>query len=187
MKARGLSIKKVGVLKRSPAVKATMRAKAASENFNVTYLPSPNLGGVLKPEGIVLHHSCGSWAGDQSWITQAKSRVSYHCLINTDGRRVEFVPYNRVAWHAGVSSFYSRPYCNYFMLGLAFTGDTVSGVGRPQKLLLKPELASAVEWVRARMAEFGIKWEWITTHAAIAPGRKDDVSDAVFRQVVGAL
>jgi len=193
MKARGLAQKKAVVLKRVPAVKvakAVTRTKAAPPApgiFGTDYLPSPNQGYAIRPEGVVLHHSCGTWEGDKSWILNPKSRVSYHCLINTDGRRAEFVPYNRMAWHAGISSFRGRPYCNSFMLGLAFTGNTVTGERRPQKLLLEAELASAVEWLRARMIFSTIPRCCITTHRAIAPNRKDDVSDAVWRQVMEAL
>jgi N-acetyl-anhydromuramoyl-L-alanine amidase len=155
--------------------------------FFESFEASPHFGGTLKPRGIVLHHSCGTWEGDRSWMRHAESKVSYHCLINTNGARVQFVSYKRVAWHAGVSVFKGRGNCNDFMLGLAFTGDTVSGERRPQKSLTPMELASAVEWIGQRMVEFGIERDWITTHAIISPRRKDDVSAAVYEQIMEAL
>src|SRR5687768_13126777 len=36
-------------------------------------------------------------------------RVSAHLLIRRDGIVVQYVPFNRKAWHAGASSFAGRP------------------------------------------------------------------------------
>ena len=43
-------------------------------------------------------------------------RVSPHLLINRDGSLVQFVPFNKCAWHAGQSSFEGRDDCNKFDL-----------------------------------------------------------------------
>ena len=43
---------------------------------------SPNRGGDIIPEYIILHHSSGSYLGGISWIRNPKSRVSYHYLID---------------------------------------------------------------------------------------------------------
>lgn len=190
MKARGLSAPKKAVAK--PVVsRVATQAKVIERPLSMAYSevlkPSPNFGGALNPEGIILHHSCGTWAGDQSWITSRESKVSYHCLINIYGERVKFVEYNRQAWHAGKSSFKGRPHCNGFMLGLAFTGDTVSGLRRSTKSLTPDEVASAVEWIHLRMKEFWITKDWITTHAIVSPGRKDDISEAAYKQIMAAL
>lgn len=194
MKARGLSTPKKVITK--PVAKPTVSRvaaqartvqKPASMAYSEVLRPSPNVGGVIKPEGIILHHSCGTWLGDQSWILKNESKVSYHCLINISGERVKFVKYNRQAWHAGKSTFKGRSGCNSFMLGLAFAGDTVSGLRRPSKSLTADEVASAVEWIHFRMKEFGITKDWITTHAIVSPGRKDDVSPAAYRQIMDAL
>src|ERR1700674_5880599 len=41
-------------------------------------------------------------------------RVSAHFLIRRDGGRVQFVPVQRRAWHAGLSSWRGRERCNDF-------------------------------------------------------------------------
>ena len=45
-------------------------------------------------------------------------RVSSHLLINRDGSLIQFVPFNKCAWHAGQSSFDGREDCNKFSIGI---------------------------------------------------------------------
>ncbi|MFS4685505.1 1,6-anhydro-N-acetylmuramyl-L-alanine amidase AmpD [Klebsiella quasipneumoniae subsp. similipneumoniae] len=44
----------------------------------------------------------------------AHLRVSAHCLIRRDGEIVQYVPFDKRAWHAGVSSYQGRERCNDF-------------------------------------------------------------------------
>ena len=144
------------------------------------YRASPNISSSrIVPEGVVLHHSSGSYDGSVSWILQDISNVSYHCIINTDGSRTSFAEDDRRCWHAGKSRFKGRGGCNGFLLGLAFSGNTKT------RELNEEEIASAVEWLLPRFE----KWDWptdlstVTTHKEISPGRKDDV-DSRAEQVI---
>ena len=69
--------------------------------------PSPNVSSSrIRPEGVVLHHSSGSYAGSVSWICQSKSQVSYHCIIDTNGERTIFADDDRrcrIVWEAPLS------------------------------------------------------------------------------------
>ena len=49
-------------------------------------------------------------------------RVSAHCLIERDGHIVQFVPFNKKAWHAGVSSFQGVGRCNDYSIGVELEG-----------------------------------------------------------------
>ncbi len=148
------------------------------------YKASPNVSSSrIVPEGVVLHHSSGSYNGSVSWILQDKSNVSYHCIIDKDGSRTSFAEDDRRCWHAGKSRFKGRGGCNGFLLGLAFSGNTKT------RELTEDEIASAVEWLLPRFD----KWDWptdlstVTTHKEISPGRKDDVDSRAEQAILKAL
>ena len=44
--------------------------------------------------------------------------VSAHLLIKRDGGCVQYVPFNKRAWHAGKSSYEGRECCNDFSIGI---------------------------------------------------------------------
>jgi len=53
----------------------------------------------------------------------AELRVSSHLLIRRDGEVIQFVPFERRAWHAGVSRFQDRSCCNDFSIGIELEGS----------------------------------------------------------------
>ena len=53
----------------------------------------------------------------------AHLRVSAHVLIRRDGTLVQYVPFNRKAWHAGQSCFNGRDNCNDFSIGIELEGS----------------------------------------------------------------
>ena len=153
-------------------------------SFQEVYKASPNISySTIQPEGVVLHHSYGSYKGGVSWILNDASNVSYHVLINTDGERTVFAKDTQRAWHAGTSSFNGRSGCNGFMLGLAFTGDT------NDRELTQAEIDSAVEFLLPRFE----RWGWptdlstVTTHREVSPGRKNDVDSRAEEAILNAL
>ena len=152
--------------------------------FPEVFKASPNISyNTIKPEGVVLHHSYGSYNGGVSWILNDASNVSYHVLIDTDGARTVFAKDSQRAWHAGRSSFNGKVGCNNFMLGLAFSGDTTS------RELTKAEIDSAVEYLLPRFD----RWGWpkdlstVTTHRDVSPGRKVDVDSRAEKAIMDAL
>ena len=57
----------------------------------------------------------------------AHLRVSAHCLIRRDGEIVQYVPFDKRAWHAGVSCYQGRERCNDFSIGIELEGtDTLA-------------------------------------------------------------
>ncbi|MDB3952147.1 1,6-anhydro-N-acetylmuramyl-L-alanine amidase AmpD, partial [Gammaproteobacteria bacterium] len=50
-------------------------------------------------------------------------RVSSHVLIKRNGEIIQFVPFNKRAWHAGVSSFNGKDDCNNFSIGIELEGS----------------------------------------------------------------
>ncbi len=49
-------------------------------------------------------------------------KVSSHLLIDREGKITQFVPFNKRAWHAGVSEFQGRQRCNDFSIGIELEG-----------------------------------------------------------------
>lgn len=124
----------------------------------------------IKPIGIVLHHTAGSYIGSVSWCLDPKSKVSYHCIVDLNGDRTVLAKDNQRAWHAGKSSFKGKSDCNSFMLGISVSGDTNT------RRLTDFEIHSVAEWCVSKMKSLNINFDNITTHRDISPGRKSDVS-----------
>jgi AmpD protein len=146
-------------------------------NYTEIFRQSPNTSGTLAPRGIVLHHSGGSYVGSVSWILNRASKVSYHCLVNTNGERTVMVQDIQRAWHAGASSFRGQSHCNTFMLGIAVTGDTNS------RELTTDEINSVAQWCVNKMRQYNFGLDMITTHREVSPGRKNDVDVRAERAI----
>ncbi len=95
-------------------------------------------------------------------------KVSSHLYINRKGHLIQFVDFNKRAFHAGKSIFHGRQACNDFSLGIELEGcDTQPFSGIQYKIL-----ASAV---RSLLLTYPtLSKEKILGHSDIAPGRKTD-------------
>lgn len=95
-------------------------------------------------------------------------RVSAHLLIRRRGGVVQYVPFGRRAWHAGVSHFDGRDRCNDFSIGIELEGcDT-----RPFTDLQYRRLAAVTQALLGRYPR--LRPGRIVGHSDIAPGRKTD-------------
>ena len=92
-------------------------------------------------------------------------KVSSHLFIRRTGELIQFVPFNRRAWHAGESSFGGREHCNDYSIGIELEGTDTIAYEEAQYEVLSDVCASL-------MASYGIMD--ITSHSIIAPGRKTD-------------
>lgn len=102
----------------------------------------------------------------------AAQRVSSHLLIRRDGEVVQFVPFHRRAWHAGVSQFQGRAACNDFSIGIELEGCDDQAYEAVQYSVLGSV-------TRALMASYpGISRSCVVGHSDIAPGRKTDPGPA---------
>lgn len=168
-----------------PATPWPVAVKPVDKIYPERISSTPNMSGTLVPEGIVLHHSGGSWAGLESWIKNPKAQVSYHVIVNTNGDRVVMVPSNRRAWHAGVSEFNGRRSCNNFLLGISVTGDTRT------RALTQDEIVSVAQWCIQMMRQFNFGINQITTHEEVTKirttNKKVDVSKKAYEQIIQAI
>lgn len=165
-------------------------------------VPSPNFDarpdGIL-PELIVVHGISlppdqfgGPWidrlftntlpADEHPYFaTIAQLKVSSHALIRRDGEVVQYVSFNRRAWHAGASSYQGRERCNDFSIGIELEGADQTPYEPAQYRML-----SAV--IRQLCAAYSsLSLSHIAGHSDIAPGRKTDPGPAFDWQRLYAL
>ena len=95
-------------------------------------------------------------------------KVSAHVLIKRNGEVIQFVPFNKRAWHAGVSSYKGKNDCNNFSIGIELEGsdDDIFEDIQYEKLSLITSLL---------ITEYDlITKDNIKGHSDIAPERKTD-------------
>lgn len=98
----------------------------------------------------------------------ATLRVSAHVLIERDGAILQFVSFDRRAWHAGVSSYCGRSHCNDFSIGIELHGaDRL-----PYTLRQYHSLAALIDCLWQRYPT--LSPEALVGHCDIAPTRKSD-------------
>ena len=151
--------------------------------FPETSAPSPNFAAVPVHErlGVCFHHSGMAFEATVAHLLRPASQVSYHALIDADGRRCALVADEHIAWHAGASRFLGRTRGNDFLLGLAFAGDTA------RTPLTAAQIASALEWLAPRWTFYGWTLARMTDHRQIAPGRKEDLHPVEWARLRAAL
>ena len=92
-------------------------------------------------------------------------RVSSHYLIRRDGSLTQYVPTDKRAWHAGVSSWQGRERCNDFSIGVELEGsDDVP--------FAEPQYETLITLTRELFERYG-RLD-LAGHSDIAPGRKTD-------------
>lgn len=167
--------------------------------------PSPNRGGKLEPEYLVMHYTAGrSLQESVNWLGSKASKASAHVVIGRDGSIVQQVPFDRVAWHAGASSWEGREGLNRWSIGIeldnagrltrhgsrwrAWFGDTYDADdvleathkndSEPAGWHVYPpeQLAAALEVATMLVERYGLRD--IVGHDDISPGRKSDPGPA---------
>ncbi|MDH5324406.1 MAG: 1,6-anhydro-N-acetylmuramyl-L-alanine amidase AmpD [Gammaproteobacteria bacterium] len=95
-------------------------------------------------------------------------KVSAHALIRRDGEIVQYVPFHKRAWHAGLSVYQGRERCNDFSIGIELEGSdhvAFESVQYEQLTALVKALLNAYP---------SLTPQHITGHSDIAPQRKTD-------------
>lgn len=97
-----------------------------------------------------------------------EEKVSSHLLIDRKGHLIQFVPFNKSAWHAGVSSFEGRENCNDFSIGIEIEGTDDIPYTDAQYLTLQSVSKCLIK------AFPKILLDNIVGHSDISPNRKTD-------------
>ena len=126
---------------------------------------SPNIGGVITPEIIVIHYTGdNSLQGALSWLCAPQAKVSAHLVIAKTGVVWQLVPFNRRAWHAG------PPVMTAGRMSMPFpsVSRTWAWAMTGRKLRYRRTLTC---WMPC-MPTTGLRTLWGTSD--VAPGRKVD-------------
>ncbi len=99
-------------------------------------------------------------------------QVSAHLLVRRDGEPVQFVPFHRRAWHAGLSAFRERERCNDFSIGVELEGTDDDPYTDAQYATLLTVITALLDAYPA------LTTRRIAAHADISPGRKTDPGPA---------
>ena len=95
-------------------------------------------------------------------------RVASHLLIRRCGEVVQYVPFHKQAFHAGVSKFQGRERCNDFSIGIELEGSDHVAFAEQQYLVLIGVIKTLCVYYPQ------LDHKMITGHENIAPGRKTD-------------
>jgi len=99
-------------------------------------------------------------------------KVSSHLLIDRRGKVTQFVPFNKSAWHAGLSHYQGQENCNDFSIGVEMEGtDSIDYTTKQYESLKEVTLSLMKAYPR-------IIVDNIVGHSDIAPERKTDPGES---------
>ena len=144
------------------------------------FVASPNFSPRRLPISVVVIHYTASLHidGTVDWFRRKESGVSAHYVVGRDGRVVQMVKEDAVAWHAGRSSMKpwlpdgdpgKEPNVNAFSVGIELVGTADSGFTDRQ-------LASLYGLLETLVTTYHIPPERVVGHEDVAPGRTIDPS-----------
>ena len=173
----------------------------------VTFRATPNHGGELKARYLVFHYTAGRSAESsvESLCTRKpQGNASAHLVLARDGRIVQLVPFNIVAWHAGVSQWNGVVGLNQASIGIEMdNAGAMSRVGdkfvawfgkeyaanevmlaehkhgggvRPWHAYTEVQIERALELAQLLVNHYSL--EDVLGHEDIAQGRKQDPGPA---------
>ena len=106
---------------------------------------------------------------DNEYINSIKDmKVSSHIYIKRTGEIIQFVPFDKRAWHAGESSYKNVKNCNDYSIGIELEGcEDISFED-----IQYNKLSEIIDCLIQNYPN--INSERIVSHSEIAPGRKSD-------------
>lgn len=159
----------------------------------------------MEPRFLVIHFTAGRDAQSSvDWFLNPDARASAHLVIGRDGSITQLVPFDRVAWHAGRSSWNGLSGLNRFSIGIELDnagkltrqgGRWTAWFGRsyddsdvmeaihPNETELagwhvytEKQLETAVEVSGVLIKKYNL--DYVLGHEEISPGRKVDPGPA---------
>jgi AmpD protein len=110
---------------------------------------------------------------DHSYFKEIQNlQVSAHLLIKRCGEIVQYVPFNKRAWHAGESVYKGRQKCNDYSIGIELEGTETSEYSDLQYQQLNSVIGTLLDYYPKLSAQK------IIGHSDISPGRKLDPGES---------
>ncbi len=92
---------------------------AETGDLAVSFVSSPNKGGVIAPQYLIIHYTAGRSAKSSiEWMANPAAKASAHLVIGLDGKITQMVEFNKSAWHAGVSKWSGLSGLNNYSIGI---------------------------------------------------------------------
>ncbi|MEM9391347.1 MAG: N-acetylmuramoyl-L-alanine amidase [Bacteroidota bacterium] len=99
-----------------PAVNLEFTAVKKLSKGKRIEMPEMHMGDV---DTIVIHYTAGSSGlSSARWLSTETVAASAHIVIDRSGQIYQLVPFNRKAWHAGISEHSGRSGFNDFSIGI---------------------------------------------------------------------
>jgi len=122
---------------------------------------------------LIIIHYTGMQSERESLkrLCDPKSKVSSHFLINQTGKVFRLIKDNKIAWHAGKSTWGKYKNLNKNSIGIELVNK---GHEFGYTNFKKKQLTSLIKICRILVKKYRIKKKYIIGHSDIAPSRKID-------------
>jgi len=145
-------------------------------NLNVLLKNSPKFKTKIRSNKgikiIVIHYTgMQSEVDALNRLTDFKSKVSCHYLINEKGKIISIVPDNYTAWHAGKSRWGKLSSLNKSSIGIELDNP---GHNFGYKKFGKKQISALIQLIKKLIKKYNINKKNIVGHSDIAPLRKKD-------------
>ena len=145
----------------------------------IDWVPSPNYGRrTAKVDTVVLHVTEDTLAGALKWFQSTASRVSAHYMVGRNGRIVQVVKEDQVAYHAGVVTagpgtrwYGTNP--NYYSIGIEI--ESLQSFKTPADMpdAQRQAVFALVQDIVTRY-KIPIDRQHLAAHSEISPGYRSD-------------
>ncbi len=146
-------------------------------------------GALARVRMVVIHATAGRAPGDLNWLRQGgdeRRPVSVHYYIGRDGRVVQLVKEEDIAWHAGTSVWAVDgrvlQNCNRFSIGIELENLNTGRDPYPEA-----QYAAALELTRDLVRRHHVPRGQLVRHLDIAPGRKTDPAGFPWERFVSEV
>ena len=136
-------------------------------------VPSPNWNERRLPVSMVVLHYTGMPTADEALerLTDAKSEVSAHYLIDEAGTVTRLVPEDKRAWHAGRAYWRGITDVNSASVGIELANPGHEWGYRP---FPQPQMEALIPLLADIVKRHKIPYANVVGHSDVAPARKDD-------------